>query len=144
MENSEKNKELLKYINKNAKMGADNLETVLGDVRDCTLKQTLTSQIAEYRSVERQAREKLKALGEEPCDSKLSGMCVKAMINMKTMMDKSVEHIAEMVLQGSNMGIIDITKQLKNTDGCADDSVNLAYRLKCIEQKNLDEMKHYI
>ncbi len=140
----EKNTQLLKYIGKNAKMGGDNLETVLPDIKDERLKETLRSQVAEYRLVERQAKDKLSALGEQPSEDKLTGICARAMINVKMLMDKSNEHIAEMVAQGSTMGIIDVTKQLKNCDGCDEDAVNLAYRLKCIEQKNLDEMKHFL
>ena len=140
----EKNTQLLKYLGKNAKMGADNLETVLSDVKDERLKATLESQVAEYRHIERQAKDKLAILGEQPSDDKFTGICARAMINVKMLMDKSNEHIAEMVVQGSTMGIIDVTKQLKNCESCDDDAVNLAYRLKCIEQKNLDEMKHYL
>lgn len=109
----EKSTQLLKYIGKNAKMGGDNLETVLPDIKDERLKETLKSQVAEYRLVERQAKDKLSALGEQPTEDKITGMCARAMINMKMLMDKSNEHIAEMVVQGSTMGIIDVTKQLK-------------------------------
>ena len=140
----EKNTQLLKYIGKNAKMVVDNLETVLPDIKDERLKEALRFQVAEYRLVERLAKDKLSALGEQPSEDKLTGICARAMINVKMLMDKSNEHIAEMVAQGSTMGIIDVTKQLKNCDGCDEDAVNLAYRLKCIEQKNLDEMKHFL
>ena len=34
------------------------------------------------------------------------------MIDMKTLMDKSSSHIAEMLSQGSNMGIIDAVKRI--------------------------------
>ncbi len=142
---TEKDKQLLNYINRNAKMGGDNLETLMPDVKDERLKETLQSQVAEYRTVEVQAKEKLAAAGEQPEDgSKITQFCCRVMINAKTMMDKSAEHIAEMVIQGSTMGIIDVTKQLKEHSDCNCDAVNLAYRLKCIEQKNLDEMKHYL
>lgn len=142
---TDKDKELLNYINRNAKMGADNLETLLPDVKDMRLKETLESQIAEYRIVEVQAKEKLAACNEQPEDaSKLTQFCCSVMINAKTLMDKSNEHLAEMVIQGSTMGIIDVTKQIKNHGDCNCDVVNLAYRLKCIEQKNVDEMKHYL
>ena len=43
----EKNTQLLKYIGKNAKMGGDNLETVLPDIKDERLKETLRFQVQE-------------------------------------------------------------------------------------------------
>lgn len=139
-----KDTELLQYVNRNAKMGGDNLETVLKDVKRAEMRDIITDQIAEYRSVEKQAEDKLVAMGEKPDENKISGMCVRMMINAKTMMDSSCEHIAEMIIKGSTAGIIDITKQLKEYSDCDADAVNLAFRLKGIEQKNLDEMKHYL
>ena len=141
---TEKETEFLRYINRNAKMGADNLETVIDGMKNMELMQVLSSQVSEYREVEKQSEGKLSALGEKPSESGFTGMCARMMINAKTMMDSSEQHIAEMVIKGSTAGIIDITKQLKNYSECCPDSINLAYRLKAIEQKNLDEMKHYL
>ncbi len=86
---TEKDKQLLNYINRNAKMGGDNLETLMPDVKDERLKETLQSQVAEYRTVEVQAKEKLAAAGEQPEDgSKITQFCCRVMINAKTMLDK--------------------------------------------------------
>lgn len=137
--------EFLQYIHQNALMGGENLKVVLNDIKDARLCEVLRGQIKEYQSVAAQADKKLTALGETAEQAPMIAQIYsKIMINMKTMMDKSPEKIAELVIQGSTMGITDITKQLKKFQDCDTDAVNLAYRLKCVEQKNLDEMKHFL
>ena len=142
---TEKDKELLNYISRNAKMGGDNLETLQGDITCERLKECVINQIGEYRYVEMQAKSKLASCGEEAEEAgAVTRFCCKTMINFKTLMDKSASHIAEMIIQGSTMGIIDITRQINDYSLCDGDALNLAYRLKCVEQKNLDEMKHFL
>ena len=42
------------------------------------------------------------------------------------------------------MGIIDIVKKLKEYVDCDDDIKNIGYKLLYVEQKSIDEMKHFL
>ena len=91
-------------------------------------------------------KNKLNALNKEAKGiNKLQKIETYLMINMKTISDKSSNHIAEMLIQGSTMGIIQIIRRLKQYSGNVDDYVyNLGKTLLDIEQYNVDECKKYL
>ena len=60
------------------------------------------------------------------------------------MMDASTGHIAEMMIDGSNMGITDTTKLLNNYDTRDSDAVRLARDVVRFEEHNLETMKRYL
>ncbi|WDC83510.1 hypothetical protein PL321_12450 [Caloramator sp. mosi_1] len=66
------------------------------------------------------------------------------MINLKTLRDKSSSHMAEMLIQGSTMGIIDMTKKIKEYQGVEKETLDLANGLLQFEQKSLDEYKELL
>ncbi len=66
------------------------------------------------------------------------------MINFNTITNKTPSHIAEMLIQGSTMGIIDVTKRLKEYKDVGQDILALADRLLKFEQQNVDELKKFL
>ena len=63
-----------------------------------------------------------------------------------TMMDSTGSHIAEMMVEGSNMGVTDMTKLLNTYEprGSAAEAVRLAHEVVTFEQHNLEVMRHYL
>ena len=87
----------------------------------------------------------MKKMGKEAKDlSFFTEMQSYLMIKMETLKDKSSEHIAGMLMQGSTMGIVQITKKLKEYKDSDKDVVKLAERLLEIEEKNFYELKKYL
>ena len=67
------------------------------------------------------------------------------MINMQTITDKSASHIAEMVMIGSNMGVIDAVKNINRyKDKASSDVVALMQRLKEFEENNIERLKKFL
>ena len=66
------------------------------------------------------------------------------MINFNTITNKTPSHIAEMLIQGSTMGIVDVTKRIKEYKTADKDISSLADRLLKFEQQNVDEMKKFL
>ena len=66
------------------------------------------------------------------------------MIKMETIKDKSVEHLAGMMMQGSTMGIVQITKKIRDYKDSDKRVVNLAKELLEIEEQNFYELKKYL
>ena len=65
-------------------------------------------------------------------------------VNMNTMIDKTSSHLAEMMMQGSNMGIIEITQKLREY-GDADGAVlALGQKLLKTEERNLEQLKKFL
>ena len=65
-------------------------------------------------------------------------------MNVTTMMDNSNTKIAEMMINGSTMGIIEITRKIRRTP-CADaDSSKIANDVVAFEENNIAKMKTFL
>ncbi len=106
----------LDEIHKGACMGIDVISFVLDKVEDNSLKKELEKEEKEYNKI----KEKVEKIYPKYNEGKPheTGVMTKAMtwsgIEMKTMNDKSNSKIAELLLQGVNMGIIEGRKILNN------------------------------
>ena len=106
----------LDEIHKGACMGIDAISFVLDKVEDDSLKKELEKEEKEYNQI----KEKVEKIYPKYNEGKPheTGIMTKAMtwsgIEMKTMNDKSNSKIAELLLQGVNMGIIEGRKILNN------------------------------
>lgn len=141
----EANIEFLNYIHQNAEMGIETIRQLVGISKNNNFKATLQYQYKEYKAIFDETEQKLKSFQKEPKDiSPASKISAHVMIDMKTLMDKSPSHISEMIIQGSTMGIIDMTKKIKEYSGADEDVMNLAHRLLEFEQRNVEEYKKYL
>lgn len=140
-----KNAELLNFVYQNSQMGVHTLEQLIDLVEDYDFKRHLESQYREYQDIHRAARE---ALNQNGYDEKGIGTFDKIktylMINMQTLTDKSPSHIAEMLIIGSNMGIINAVKKLKEYKDAEPDIISLMERLLRFEENNVQQLKAFL
>ena len=141
----EGNIEFLNYIYQNAEMGKTTISQLIDISEDQSFKHSLQSQFREYNEICNMADNKIKQFQEK---SKGIGTMTKLktyiMININTIKDKTASHIAEMMIQGSSMGIVDITKKLKEYNNAEQDIIELGNRLLKFEQQNIEEMKTFL
>jgi len=139
------NAELLNFIYQNSQMGVQTIERLLEIVEDGRFQKQLNSQLKEYTDINMTAKD---LLNENNYDEKeISGfekLSAYLMINMKTMTDKSPSHIAEMMIQGSNMGIIDATRNIRKYEDADSNILNLMKKLLKIEENNVKVLKEYL
>ncbi|HBR01589.1 MAG TPA: hypothetical protein DD738_03170 [Ruminiclostridium sp.] len=139
------NVEMLNYICQNAEMGRDTIRQLIGISQDEEYKKSLQSQLQEYTSIYDSADKKLKELNKDAKNiNSFSKVSAYAMINLKTLTDKSPSHISEMLIQGSTMGIIDLTKKLKEYADADQEILSIANKLLKLEQNNVEECKKYL
>ena len=140
------NVELLNYIYKNAQMGQDTINRLLDIVEDKgAFKTHLESQFREYKKIFDLAEKKLEETGSEVKGvNPLSKIQVYLMIDVKTLLNKTPSHISERRIQGSNMGIIEITKNLKKYSEAEQDILDLGNKLLEVEQRNIEELKKFL
>lgn len=104
---------LLQEIYKGAAMGQDSIRLLLPKVTNARFRSDLQSQYEQYRNTAKEAEKKLKHLGY--CPKELT-TDQKTMLRMgmfcKTAMNTETSHLAELMIEGSNMGIISLTKAL--------------------------------
>ena len=120
MKDQENEVNVLDELNKGACMGKDAIHFILDKVKDEALKEELNIQYQKYKDIS----DKIVKLYPEYSDEEPheTNAINKAMtwygIEMKTFMDDSTSKIAELLLQGTNMGIIEGRRLLnhKNTD----------------------------
>ncbi len=109
---------VLDELNKGACMGMDAIHFILDKVEDENLRQELNHQYEHYQAISNKICELYPEYSKKhPHETNSMN---KAMtwygIEMKTMMDKSTSKIAEILLQGTNMGIIEGRKLLNHKD----------------------------
>lgn len=66
------------------------------------------------------------------------------MINIQTLADKSSSHIAEMLIIGSNMGIIDAIKKQREYKDAEEAILKLISELQKSEEKNVKKLKKFL
>ncbi|MEF9915997.1 MAG: hypothetical protein RR275_05065 [Lachnospiraceae bacterium] len=140
------NAEMLNFIYQNTQMGVTTLNQLIEIVDNVDMNKQLEKQRKEYKTIHEKAKDMLHENGyDEQSISMFETMSAYIMINMKTLTDKSVSHIAEMLVQGSNMGIIDATKKIKEYEKIAEkDIVDLMKKLLEIEEENAEKLKMYL
>lgn len=108
---------VLDELNKGACMGMDAIHFILDKVEDDKFKKILEEQYKQYEVISNKI-EKLYPEYEDDKEPHETNKITKAMtwygIEMKTLIDKSNSKIAEILLQGTNMGIIEGRKLLNN------------------------------
>ena len=109
------NRYILNELNKGIKMGMDSISNVSEKVQDDRFKQDLKYQYDEYNKILNEVNNELTNYDDFPKElnpmQKAAGWMG---VEMGTLTDKSNSKIAEMMLQGTNMGIIEGRRILNN------------------------------
>ena len=107
---------VLDELSKGACMGRDAIHFIMDKVEDEKLKKELDRQYREYKEISEEINKIYPEYSEdEPHKtSAMNKMMTWYGIEMKTFMDSSTSKIAELLLQGTNMGIIEGKKILNN------------------------------
>ena len=139
------NVELLNYIHQNSEMGQDTIKQLVGISKDEEYKKMLQSQLEEYKMIYDTTDKKIKELNKQSKDINVfSKASTYFMVNLNTLVNKTPSHISEMLIQGSTMGIIDITKKIKEYPNVDKEILDLANKLLKLEQNNVEECKKYL
>ncbi len=138
---------VLDELNKGACIGMDAIHYILEKVDNESLKKELDCQYQEYKKI----TEEIKRLYPEYNNSKdephKTNAVNKAMtwygIEMKTILDSSTSKISELLLQGTNMGIIEGRKLLnhKNTD---ENVHSLVQKYVSMQEKAVEKLKQFL
>ena len=65
-------------------------------------------------------------------------------LEMETLMDRSDAHIAQIVIQGATMGMIEMTRSLNTYDGAAPDARSLASQFVVNQNEAIDRQKGFL
>lgn len=139
------NTELLNYIFQNSQMGKETIEQLLGIVKEKKVLDHMQIQLVEYQDLNNSAR---KMLHETGCEEKdihaMAKISAYMSISIKTLKNKSPSHIAEMMIEGSTMGVIEATKNINHYKDADKKIITLAEKLLKTEESNIEHWKKFL
>ena len=137
--------EFLGAIYKNVKMGADAIIDLLPRVRHNALRSAMTLQLDGYERYASRAAKGMRERGAEAKEERLVvRMGAKMGIAFQTMLSVTTSHIAELMIEGSNMGITEMTKLINNYKSRECEATELAREIIAFEQHNIELLKEYL
>ena len=142
-----KSEEVLAEVHRNCQLALQSISDILPETEDTELKEELLRQHEDYEKIGGRAAILAK---DKNIELKNPGPIKKAMmwgsIKMSTMTDNSRAHIAEMMVQGTVMGITALKSTLGEVcDDCADtEIISLARELLAAEESFEKKWKQLI
>ena len=137
--------DILNTIYKNSRMAYDSTRQVLKKSRNSELNEYLRRQINHYAGTCKDARSRLESAGAKaervPA---MQSMMAQVGIAMKTAMDKSGSHIAELMYDGTNMGIINIARSVNHSSHASPETIKMAQELLSGEEKYVDGLRKFL
>lgn len=139
------NKSILDEIHKGAKMGMDSISFVAEKVGDVNFKDNLSFQYNEYDKILSQVNNIYQKYGDIPNDNRIMNQTMAwTGIQMNTINDKSNSHIADMLIQGTTMGIVK-GRQLLNQNPDADkDIIEILDNFVKMQENNVEKLKTFL
>ena len=136
---------VLDELNKGACMGKDAIHFILDKVEDDSLKEELNIQYRKYNEIS----DKINNIYPKYNDDKPheTNAMNKAMtwygIEMKTLTDHSTSKVVELLLQGTNMGIIE-GRRLLNHKTTNDEVHSLVQEYVNMQEKAVEKLKSFL
>ncbi len=135
----------LDEISKGTCMGVDAIDYILEKVEDVELKKTLELERNKYKDIFKKIEDIYPKYNNDEVHK--TSVMNKAMtwygINMKTLTDHSTSKLAELLLQGTNMGIIEGRKILNNKD--LDKQVkNIINEYVSMQEDSVEKLKTFL
>lgn len=141
------NNEFLEYIYKCANMGYESTTNLLRALegKDNKVKKAIEDELKEYEKIVKETNKLLKSNKIEPKKTNImTKMSSYLGINMEVMKDNSDSAIAEMLIQGLNMGKIEMEKKLEEYKSVNKNTIKLARNLYEFQNKSLEELKKFL
>ncbi len=142
------NLELIIHINKDASMGVFTTKTLLEKLKnkDNKIKGLVSDIKNEYESF---YSESSKILADNKINKEENGIVSKMMsstaISKEVKADNSDSAIADMLIEGLTMGVVEIEKKIKAYDEKVDkEYLKLAKKFMKFQEKRIEELKKYL
>ena len=142
-----KSQELAIYreIQRNTEMAITAIDTISDKIFDDQLALQVSRQSMKYSEIHNAAVEQLLNAKAQPYHSSyFSDMMLKAGIHYNTLLNTSTSHIAELMIKGSNMGVLEMNKVLNHNEGAGEQATGLANRLLEFERNNITRLTEYL
>ena len=140
------NLNILDEVNKGATMGMDAISYVSEKVKDGDFKQVLNVEYDKYKDVSNRVN-KLYAnyRDKEPHETNaMNKMMTWYGIQMKTMTDDTTSKLSELLMQGTNMGIIEGRRLLNQHNNIEPDVEKILNEFVTMQEDSVETLKKYL
>jgi len=136
---------LLRECNAGCKSATNSMEQVLRYLDNEDLKNLIDEYNDKHIKLGDECHQMLNELDEEEKDpDKMAKTFSWISTEVKLMMDDNSQKIAELMIDGCNMGIKSLSKYINQYKNASNESVDLAKRLIKIEQEFMNELLKYL
>ncbi len=144
MENQNLN--ILDEVNKGATMGMDAISFVSEKVKDDTFKEVLDIEYNKYKKISNRVNDIYSNFSsKEPHETNAMN---KAMtwygVQMKTIADNSNSKLSELLMQGTNMGIIEGRRLINRNPNADKDVKNVLNDFVVMQEDSIETLKKYL
>ena len=144
MENQNLN--ILDEVNKGATMGMDAISYVSEKVVDDDFKEVLDTEYNKYKDISNRVNNLYDNYSsKEPHETNaMNKMMTLYGIQMKTMVDDSTSKLSELLMQGTNMGIIEGRRLLNQNQNIEPDVKNILNDFVVMQEDSVETLKKYL
>lgn len=139
------NLELLNAIYKNVTMATHAIDSLQDKIADQKLLKLMNKQNKIYETITAECEDLSGHISEDlKAINPIAKMTSSVSINLKTMMNDQTSHIAEMLIQGSTMGITEIIKAIGEYPSAHKEIKDVAIKLQHSEEEFVDSLKTFL
>lgn len=139
------NETLLCELARAAKMGKDSVSMLMKKTDDAPMRRELLREMTEYAASEAKAKRLLfETCGKHGPVHPLAQAGAWLGIQMETLRDRSPSHLADTLIQGSTMGVIDLTRARARCPEADPDAHRLANEFLKNEQDSIERLKRFL
>lgn len=144
MENQNLN--ILDEINKGATMGMDAISYISDKVSDYDFKEVLKTEYNKYKKISKRVNDLYSNYtDQEPHKTKtMNKIMTWYGIQMNTMTDDTISKLSELLMQGTNMGIIEGRRLLNQNENASPDVKNILNDFVVMQEDSVETLKKYL
>lgn len=136
---------LLQAIVENGRMGMDACDQLMNRTLDVQMRGELALQRQFYADALRDAETQLVKEGVTPQPKgAMARMGLWMGMQINTIADRSASHIADIVIQGSTMGVVELTKARNSNPDANAEAQGIASFLITKQQEAIDRLKRFL
>ncbi len=140
------NLNILDEVNKGATMGMNAISYVSEKANDRTFQEVLDTEYAKYEKISERVNDLYSQYSDK--DPHETNTMTKMMtwygIQMKTMVDDTTSKLSELLMQGTNMGIIEGRRLMNQNPNAAEDVKNILNDFVVMQEDSVETLKKYL
>lgn len=145
MENNNLN--VLDEVNKGATMGMDAITFISEKTKDADLKETLNIEYDKYKNISQRVNDIYSHYhtNKEPHETNaMNKMMTWYGVQMRTIKDDTPSKLSELLMQGTNMGIIEGRRLLNNNTRIDQDVKNVLNDFVVMQEDSIETLKKFL